>query len=245
MKKFVLVTGSAGEIGQAICKKLSINGYDVIGLDRDKRGPEGCSYIEVDLKELVENSSAQEKVMNKLSEIIKGGQLYGLVNNAAIQILGDTEELSIQDFKETLNVNLLAPFSLSKICIPHLKKVRGSIVNVGSIHSKLTKRKFIAYASSKAALEMMTRSMAIDMGGVVRVNMVCPAAIDTDMLRAGFGNDVMKLQKLIECHPAGKVGCASEVAEVVKFLMNEKIEFMTGSVMNLCGGISGLLNDPE
>ena len=94
------------------------------------------------------------------------------------------EQLGLADWQETLDVNLMAPVAISRALLPQLKRQRGSIVHIGSIHSQLTKPGFTAYATSKAALAGLTRAMAVELGGSVRVNAIEPAAIATPMLEA-------------------------------------------------------------
>ena len=107
-------------------------------------------------------------------------------HNGKDAVLGSFEQLSASDWHETMAVNLLAPVAISRALLPELKRQHGSIVHIGSIHSQLTKPGFTAYATSKAALAGLTRAMAVELGGSVRVNAIEPAAIATPMLAAGF-----------------------------------------------------------
>ena len=100
-----------------------------------------------------------------------------------------------------MEVNLLAPFVLTKLLLPQLEQAKGSVINVSSIHAHLTKANFVAYATSKAALSGLTRSMAIDLADRVRVNAIEPAAIETQMLLSGFDNDKDQLEKLKKLSP--------------------------------------------
>ena len=95
------------------------------------------------------------------------------MNNAAVQILAPADAITFDQWRETLDTNLLAPFLLTQALLPELERGRGSVVNVASIHANLTKPGFVAYATSKAALVGLTRSLAVDLGGRVRVNAVC------------------------------------------------------------------------
>ena len=117
-------------------------------------------------------------------------------------------------------------------------------LNIGSIHSKLTKAKFCAYSSSKAALSSLTKSLAIDFGHKFRINAIEPGAIDTPMLRAGFSDDEYKIQELANYHPSGKISKVEEVAELVAILCTAKLNSMHGSCIDMSGGISGRLHDP-
>ena len=102
-----------------------------------------------------------------------------LINNAAYQFIKIEHPLNINEFTKTLNTNLLVPYVLISHFANDLESNEGSVVNVSSIHARLTKPGFSFYASSKAALSMLTKSLAVDYGDRFRINCVEPAAIDT------------------------------------------------------------------
>ena len=138
----------------------------------------------------------------------------------------------------------MAPFFLSQAFLSDLERNEGAIVNISSIHEKLTKPEFIAYATSKAALSGLTRTMAVDLGARIRVNAICPAAISTPMLKAGFEGRPDAFSELENAHPSGRIGAPEEVAKVAHWLVVDAPNFLTGSCLGLDGGISGRLHDP-
>ncbi|TQE92601.1 MAG: SDR family oxidoreductase, partial [Spiribacter salinus] len=141
----VLVTGSAGGVGQALVRAFSEAGYFVIGLDRG--GTLGADYsIEFDLGRLAWDHGAFDVLTDALAVALEGKVFKVLVNNAAIQALGPVEDLSVTDFRATMDVNLVAAFALVKVALPHLETSGGAILNMGSIHGRLTKPNFSAYA---------------------------------------------------------------------------------------------------
>jgi NAD(P)-dependent dehydrogenase (short-subunit alcohol dehydrogenase family) len=109
----------------------------------------------------------------------------------------------------------------------------------------LTKSAFISYATSKAALQGLTRALAVDLGGRVRINVIQPAATDTSMLREGFAGNEAGLAALGQYHPAHRLAIPDEIAAAVLFLVSDECRFMTGSVINVDGGIGSRLHDPE
>lgn len=238
----VIVTGSNGGIGTAICAHLREQGYFVLGIDINDDKNDLSAYICLNLKDLSKPNFDMEGFEKKLSDLLGSHQLIGLVNNAAVQILGGID-ISLADFQRTMEVNLYAPFVLSQLLFEYLKINNGSIVNIGSIHSKLTKKRFVAYATSKSALEGLTKSLAVDCGEHIRVNAIAPAAINTEMLLDGFDNDMQKVKSLAELHPVQAIGGVEEVALAVSFLLDDKNKFLNGSVLSLDGGISSKLND--
>ena len=117
------------------------------------------------------------------------------------------------------------------------------MVNVASIHANLTKPGFVAYATSKAALVGLTRSMAVDLGRRVRVNAVLPAATATPMLTAGLGG-AAELEALGAMHPLGRIARPEEIAAAVVYLASEAASFVTGTVLAVDGGVGARLHDP-
>ena len=170
--------------------------------------------------------------------------IRALVNNAAVQILGATEDIRPEQWHETLTVNVSAPFLLSQALVPHLRDAGGSILNIGSVHAQATKKGFISYATSKAALHGLTRALAVDLGPQVRVNCLAPAAVATDMLKAGFEGKEKEFSALEAAHPAGRIGDCEDVAQAALFMLSAKMTFVTGCCFYLDGGILSRLHDP-
>ncbi|WP_417360020.1 MULTISPECIES: SDR family NAD(P)-dependent oxidoreductase [Gammaproteobacteria] len=242
--KSVIVTGSNGGIGTAICSYLKEVGYRVVGIDMGRDINNLDAYIPFDLSNLA--LSKQDEVLAlSLQEALGNSELLGLVNNAAFQACGNLGDIDVESFTKSLNVNVVAPFVLSKICFDMLKKSKGSIVNIGSIHSRLTKPSFVAYATSKAALLGLTQSLAVDCGHSIRVNAVQPAAIATKMLLDGFKNNPSAFDKLQEFHPTNTIGKPYDVAKAVAFLLSQENEFLNGCILDINGGIGSRLHDPS
>lgn len=242
-KKAVLITGANGGIGKALCTAFTREGYYVIATDFVE-GDAACdAFMKIDLSELVADSSLADVFMEDISKCLSGRSLCSLINNAAFQQLASIENFELNDFRKTLDINLVAPMLLSKLLFPHLKASKGSIVNIGSIHANLTKPEFIYYATSKAALRGLTHALAVDMGGSVRVNIVQPAATRTEMLVAGF-LDKEDLNKLESFHPIKRIAEPEEICSVVLFLASDNSSFVTGSSIDVDGGIGHRLHDP-
>lgn len=245
--RFAVITGAAGGIGQAIVRAFSDAGYRVIASDIVVRPPElPCSlYLEVDLARTAADEAYAADVFRHIFAHVGHGSLNALVNNAAVQVLGGTDNLKREDWRRSLDVNLLAPFVWTQALLPALERAGGSVVNVSSIHARLTKKNFVAYATSKAALSGLTRAMAVDLQGRVRVNAIEPAAIETDMLKAGFIGNAEKYNELARCHPLGRIGQPEEVAACALTLAEGRTGFLHGACIALDGGISGRLFDPN
>jgi NAD(P)-dependent dehydrogenase (short-subunit alcohol dehydrogenase family) len=242
--KSVLVTGSNGGIGTAICLLLKEHGYFVIGTDRtpDKNKLDG--FIQFDIRDLVLLEIRRSEFFNLFTLLVGDTKFTALINNAAVQILGSLATLNIDDFIETIDTNLTSPLVLSKLVFESLKENKGSIVNIGSIHAKLTKPAFISYATSKAAILGLTQAMAVDSGEHIRVNAIQPAATATEMLLAGFKDTPEALENLKAFHPSNSIANPTEIAEAVSFIISDKCQFMNGTVLDINGGIGSRLHDP-
>lgn len=241
-----VVTGAAGGIGRALAAEFERAGYRVIATDMRTR-PEGlvCShYMHVDVERTVADEAYAAEVFDQIRLKLGDGGLDVLINNAAVQILGGIDSLTRADWGRTLDVNLVAPFVWTQALLPELESARGSVVNVSSIHARLTKRDFVAYATSKAALSGMTRALAVDLRGRVRVNAVEPAAVATPMLEASFAGRPGQYKDLQACHPAGRIGLPVEVARAALFLCDSAAAFINGETMAVDGGIGAVLHDP-
>jgi NAD(P)-dependent dehydrogenase (short-subunit alcohol dehydrogenase family) len=239
-----LVTGAAGGLGQALCLAFRRAGYRVIGTDL-KPVVEDCDvFIPADLEAMVRDEQTRVEVIESLRAVLDAGALNVLVNNAALQIKKRTEALSIRDWQRSLDTNVIAPFALVQGLLPELVRGRGSVVNIASVHAKLTKPGFAAYATSKSALVGLTKSLAVDLAGAVRVNCINPAATGTAMLVAGFEGREEALSQLGQCHPLGRIADPQEVARVAVFLASEDASFVNGAAFDVDGGIGARLHDP-
>jgi NAD(P)-dependent dehydrogenase (short-subunit alcohol dehydrogenase family) len=132
---------------------------------------------------------------------------------------------------------------LTQELLVELTNVQGVVINMGSIHQQLTKSNFVSYATSKSALVGLTKSMAVDLKGKIRVNSISPAAVKTDMLLAGFDGNDSALKELETLHPVGRIGNTKDIARLVMFLCNENDGFIHGANFTIDGGISSVLSD--
>lgn len=238
-----LVTGAYGGIGKSICEAFHEAGYRVIGIDRQESGPLPYEVLRFDISRLGCDDEARRSFYARVEELCEG-RLDALVNNAAIQIVKPIESITPSDWTETLDTNLLGPFWLIQQFLPLLRAAKGSVVNIASIHAVVTKSDFTVYATSKGALVSLTRALSIELAPDVRVNAIIPAATDTPMLRASFGDNLEGLEQLGEYHPLRRIARPEEVAKVALFLADPQNSFMTGTAVNVDGGIGACLHDP-
>jgi NAD(P)-dependent dehydrogenase (short-subunit alcohol dehydrogenase family) len=155
------------------------------------------------------------------------GGLDALVNNAGVTTAKPVLELTADDFDSIFSIDVRAAFLLSQQAARRMTG-GGSIVNVTSIHEHVPRTGFALYASAKAALGMLTRSLALELAPSVRVNAVAPGAIATER------NE--EAQSLADEIPLGRAGEPSEVASVVAFLLSDEARYMTGASVLVDGG---------
>lgn len=236
--KICLITGSSGGIGRELVRVFIDAGYQVIGVDNNFQsdGVRCSHFLKVDLEKFVLDEHYSNEVLNELQELIGDNSINVLINNAAVQTLGDLQTANITEWQNSLNINLLAPFLLSQKLASKL--IGGAIVNISSIHARMTKKNFLIYSTTKAALSGLTRALAIDMAGRVRVNAVEPAAINTEMLEAGFSANPSFMDELIKSHPVGKIGNSHEFAKFVLFIADSGDVFMSGTIIPYDGCVS-------
>lgn len=246
-QKWALITGANGGIGKALVTCFAENGFSVIATDITDFTVDAQNIVNVkiDLEQLVQDEVYASSLLDRVNKITEGDGITALVNNAAIQILGSVKNVTRQDWQKSMNVNVSAPFFTTQLFLDSLKANNGAVVNISSIHALQTKRNFVTYATSKGALSSLTRNMAVDLGNAVRVNAIEPAAVSTDMLRAGFEGKEEQFKMLEAFHPIARIATPEEVAQLALFLCSEQSSFIHGACLNATGGIHGCLSDPD
>lgn len=237
-----LITGAAGGIGSAMVPAFEAAGWQVVGTDLKPLARAG--HLTVDIGACTDPTHADHRRVVAALRAATGGRLKALVANAAHQVVKPSGELTAADWQQTLGVNLLSPFWLAMAFKDELATNRGSFLAISSIHERLTKPGFVAYATSKAALSGMVRALAVELGDQVRCNAICPAAIATPMLVAGFEGRPEALAVLKSFHPVHRLGRPSDVAQAALYACSDAASFLNGSCIDLSGGISARLHDP-
>lgn len=245
MARHVLVTGSTGAIGSAISRKFKEAGCIVCGIDQIASADRTLDhFIKVDLNQFVAEEPLREDVVSQITSWLGNNFLDVLVNNAAYQYVSLKHPIPVIELTKSYNINVIAPYlliaSLSKI----MTKESASVVNVGSIHSRLTKPGFVAYATTKSALASLTRGLALDYENRIRINCIEPASVETPMLLDGFKDFPDKKFELESYHPQKRISTPDEIAELVSLISSSGVRFLHGSCIDMSGGIAGRLHDP-
>jgi NAD(P)-dependent dehydrogenase (short-subunit alcohol dehydrogenase family) len=241
--KVVLITGSNGGIGTDICKKFKSSNWTVVGTDISEKSTHEFTdtYISTDL---TDPSSPEHIIANIHTEY---SQLNCIINNAACQICKPVWSMSVEEWDEVYNCNVRSIFLFVKHGVDLLRATKGNMINVSSVHSIATSDEIAAYASSKAAISGLTKNLAIELGKYgIRVNSVCPGAVDTPMLRkgllrghAGNGSSDEVLQTFAKTHLLENVGQPREIANFIYFLADDNNgKFINGANLLIDGGAS-------
>lgn len=252
--KVAVVTGGTKGIGFAAARRLAQGGASVVICGIDER--EVADSIEVLLQEGFEVSGTKADVSSaeQVSALMNYAvQQYGgidmLINSAGVQTYGTVVETDEETWDLTIDVNLKGMFLSCKYAIPEMRKRGGgAIVNVSSVQAFASQTGVVAYTASKGGINAMTRAIALDHAAEnIRVNAICPASIDTPMLRwaADLFKDGRNSEDVIhewgKMHPMGRVGTTEEVAELAAFLVSERSSFITGTEVKIDGGMMAAL----
>ncbi|WCB93286.1 3-alpha-(or 20-beta)-hydroxysteroid dehydrogenase [Baekduia alba] len=219
--RVVLVTGAGGGIGSATVAALRAAGADVVGADIAG----GCD-VRLDV---TDPASWQEAVA---AAVTRGGRIDGLVNAAGVTHRARIDAVAIEDFNNTLAVNLTGPLPGIQACLPHMGE-GGSIVNVCSL-AALTGHFPVAYTASKWALRGLSRVASMELGERgIRVNAVFPGYIETPMTATAAP---AFLAASIDAAPLGRAGRPEEVAELIAFLVSPASSYISGAEITVDGG---------
>lgn len=248
--RVVIVTGGAYGIGRAIVQQFASNNDSVviadINADRGSSlekslGKEGLRALFVKTDVRVE--SEIEKLISTAAETF--GKIDVLCNNAGIEHYRRADEYTAQEWSAITDTNLRGTFLCSKYAFPFLRSTKGCIVNISSVQAFATESKISVYAASKAGILGLTRGMALDFAADgVRVNAICPGAIQTGMMEPFLAAeaDVAKALEMFGTKiPLGRVGQPEDVAEAVFFLASSSARYITGASLVVDGGLLGRL----
>jgi NAD(P)-dependent dehydrogenase (short-subunit alcohol dehydrogenase family) len=241
--RVAVVTGGHRGIGAAITVALAAQGADVIVIDRGGAGgsPVGAAVDALGRRRFAvraDLSSAQAiaAAAAEAVDCVKPRRVSILVNNAGVAALAPAASLSTADWDATHAVNARAPFLLAQALLPSLSAGGGAVVNVSSAASSGALADHVAYCASKAALDMVTRGLALEWGPAgVRVNGVAPTVVMTDM-----GAEVWSAPErggpMLARIPLGRFAQPEEVADAVAFLASDAAAMITGQTLAVDGG---------
>jgi NAD(P)-dependent dehydrogenase (short-subunit alcohol dehydrogenase family) len=234
--RVAFVTGVASGIGWAVAERLRDDGAAVVGLDLRAEAPAGVEAVAGDV---TDRASVEAAVAHAVD---RHGRLDVVANVAGVPQFGRVDDLDDAEWQRSLDVNLTGPFLVCRAALAHLRATRGCIVNVASIAGLEGQAYTAAYCAAKGGLVLLTKALAVELAADgVRVNCVCPAAVDTPLLaevapRIPADSDPRLLDRMQML--LGAVIPPADVAAAVAYLASAEAGMVTGVALPLDGGIS-------
>lgn len=239
----VLITGGASGIGLATARRFVAEGARVALLDRDREGLERAVHalgkvavvVPADVTDEAQVASAVEEA----SRALEG--LDGLVNSAGISFWRSFADLTFEEWRRTLSINLDGVFLACKAALPALKASgKATIVNIASGAGLQPRANFSHYCASKGGVVLFTKAIAMDLAADnIRVNAVCPGIVMTPLVERNLaltGDRAAAYQRYISRNLMKRFGTAEEIAHAVLWLSSDESAFVTGSALSADGG---------
>lgn len=241
--KNVLVTGASQGIGAAIAEAMAACGANVlINYITDEERTVAfvnrlSNQYKVNCKAYLADVSKPEQVDSMFAFMDK--QLGGidiLVNNAGIETINDGLDMPLDEWDRIMNVNLRGAFYCCQLAGRRMRsKKQGVIINISSIHDKVARKGLVHYCSSKAALNMLTKCLALELAEHnIRVLAISPGAIETDMNAKEI--DAFGRERFNNWIPLGKIGVVNDIAWMCSFMASDKAKYVTATEIYVDGG---------
>ncbi len=234
--RVVVITGAASGIGHATAELFRDLGDTVYGLDINPTVPDGVTYVEC-------NVGSKQSVDAAIARCAEHGRIDVLANVAGIVQFGRFEGISEEEWDRVHAVDLKGPFFVMQAALPHLRAVKGNIVNVSSVAGNVSQPYATAYAAAKGGLTMLTKALALELSPEgIRVNAVCPGTVDTPIVSQVASNfptdlDPRVADRLMMMLP-GRAITPAELGSAIVYLASPSARMITGTVLAFDGGMS-------
>lgn len=233
MTNLVLITGGSSGIGAGIVQRCLADGYEVVVVDRMPPASNiSVKYIEADLSDAASTRHA-------LAQALESGPITRVVNNVGTALPASLENSRAEELSVMVNLNLACTVEVMKALLTGMKTARfGRVVNISS-RSALGRPNMGLYAATKAGVNGLTRSWALEFATQgITVNGVGPGVIDTDLLAKTFPPGSGKRADLERSIPMARVGETADIASAVSFFLRDETRYVTGQILYVCGGTS-------
>ena len=239
---YIIITGCAKGIGRGLTTYFIEQGHQVAGIDIDA---DEASSLQRSLQmpekfTFHHGSVADEAFVRSVYSSLSESEVVGLVNNAGIAnaYTAPIEELDLGTWNDYLATNLTGTMLNMKYAAPHLRKSKGSIVNITSTRAFQSEANSECYAATKGGIVALTHAAAISLGPDIRVNAIAPGWIDVSLHQGSKSDPYQYREQDLNQHPVGFVGNPDDIAHAVDYLLSDKSRFMTGQVLTLDGGMT-------
>lgn len=243
--KNAVITGAGSGIGRACAIAFAREGAQVMLVGRTEAKLNAVAkQIGNAIVCAADVSTGHEKIAG-LARDVFGGKLHVLVNNAGALIAGTAESHTEAEWDETFATNVKGPWLLIKSLLPLMRQAGGaSIINVSSVLGLVGAKNRVAYAASKGAITLMTKSIALDLGHEqIRCNAICPGIVETELVAEFITRapdpEAARKQR-VSLHPLGRFGQPEDIAACAVYLASDESSWVTGAAFPIDGGFTAV-----
>jgi NAD(P)-dependent dehydrogenase (short-subunit alcohol dehydrogenase family) len=232
-----IITGASSGIGLAVAEVLAAEGHVVYAISRSGKPKDESVIVSKNIIHIKGDVCDSEQMAKIISEIGDRNGIDFLINNAGITVKRRAELITDEELERVHRVNVFAPYRLSVLCFPYLKKsqFKGRIINISSMAAHLGFEQVVPYCASKGAVVSMTRGFAVEWANEnITVNSIAPGWFPTEITKQVM--DDQRKEKILSRMPVHQFGNASHIGGLVNFLLSENASYITGCDYPIDGG---------
>lgn len=240
-QKTIIITGGSSGIGQETALDFAKSGAQVLITGRNAVKLQKVADLHSNIKYIVADSSDPKSAKLIVEKAISlWGKLDVLVNNVGAGLTSTLENTTVEQITKVFGVNVIGTTMLTKLCIPYLRKTKGSVINISSVVSKMVLPGISQYGASKAAIDYLTRAWAVELAPDIRVNAIAPGPTKSGALTGMMGL-TEEVAKKVEAQEASEVplqrrGTPTDISRWILLLADEGSSWVTGQIIGVDGG---------